>query len=231
MSTLHHLLSQTLLPGLAHTGTGWCCNACCSSQPKLAVCQVLFAEMHWIGTAEANPSEAPLEMPAELQEAIEHAPAAGKSPLLPSDLYHPLDCLSGLPEQQESTELYRTGRSGASCITVTSRSIVCSAAAVREEGKRSDRCSACTQARQRRTAARQPSGSGRRREKARPSGPPSRRRSAAAAAPRCGQPRSRSGERRQRATRQTRRMTSMTVQSPLSSLCKSLWIARGPACY
>lgn len=78
------------------------------------MCQVLFAEMHWIGTAEANPSEAPLEMPAELQEAIEHAPAAGEPPLLPSDLYHPLDCLSGLPDQQESTELYRTGRSGAS---------------------------------------------------------------------------------------------------------------------
>jgi hypothetical protein len=39
--------------------------------------QVLFAEVQWIGDKEANPSEAPLEMPKDLQTPIMRSPATG----------------------------------------------------------------------------------------------------------------------------------------------------------
>lgn len=35
--------------------------------------------MHWIGTKEANPSEAPLAMPDDLQNEIVREPAAGEA--------------------------------------------------------------------------------------------------------------------------------------------------------
>lgn len=41
--------------------------------------QVLFAEMQWVGSKEANPSEAPLEMPEELQAPILRKSATGAS--------------------------------------------------------------------------------------------------------------------------------------------------------
>lgn len=227
MSTPHHLLSQTLLPGLAHTGT----VLQCLLQFTAKACRVSGAvcgdALDWHSGGQPQRGAA-----GDAGRAAGGHRTRARRRRAPLATVRPLPS-TGLPVwTARSTGIHRIVPDRAKWrVTVTSRSIVCSAAAVREEGKRSDRCSACTQVRQRRTAARQPSGSDRLREKARPSGPPSRHRSAAAAAPRRAQPRSRSGERRQRATRQTRRMTSMTVQSPLSSLCRSLWIARGPACY
>lgn len=57
--------------------------------------QVLFAEMHWIGSKEANPSEAPLEMPQELQTPILRNSATGGSHTAFYVSYHlPLICPS-----------------------------------------------------------------------------------------------------------------------------------------
>lgn len=81
---------------------------------------VLFAEMHWVGTKEDNPSEAPLDMPEELQTAIVREPAPGEAAKAAADGVtlarrrqspgsQPASQLASQPASQPATQRSRGG--------------------------------------------------------------------------------------------------------------------------